>query len=244
MIRAVIFDFDGLILDTETPEYQSWQEVYAGYGCTVPFDRWLACIGCREGFDPYQWLEELSGQTIDREAIRARRRPRNAALLLAQPVQPGVADYLHAAEIMGLQVGIASSSDLSWIEPLLHRLGLAASFPLIRCADHVQQTKPAPDVYQAMLAALDIQPAEAIALEDSPNGVAAAKAAGIYCVAVPNPLTRHLDFPTANLRLESLTELPLVDVVRLAEEKDPHRQLIVRHDGRMQAVNEISNLGF
>ena len=219
MIRAVIFDFDGLILDTETPQYQSWQEVYRHYGHELPLERWVAGIGCWDGFDPYRTLEELLGHALDRDAIRAMRKPRRNALLRALPAQPGVLDYLHDAQQMGLQVAIASSSKRAWIDPHLQRLGLTAAFPNIRCADDVQRTKPDPEVYQASLAMFGIQPDQAIALEDSPNGVAAAVAAGIFCGAVPNPVTRGLNFASANLRIESLADLPLAEVVRLAEER-------------------------
>jgi HAD superfamily hydrolase (TIGR01509 family) len=219
MIRAVIFDFDGLILETETPEYQSWQEVYQQYGCELSIEWWLSGLGLGWGSsDPYQALEVLVGHPLDRDAIRQTRRARHQALLLECPIQPGVVAYLQAAAQMGLQVGIASSSPRAWIVPHLQRLGLAESFPRISCADDVQCTKPAPEVYQASLVLLGIPPEEAIALEDSPNGVAAATAAGIFCVAVPNPLTRHLPFAEANLRLASLADLPLADVMRLAEE--------------------------
>ncbi len=224
MIRAIIFDFDGLILDTESAEYQSWQEVYRQHGYDLPHERWVKGIGCSGGFDPYNCLAEFVGDNIDREAIRLVRKARTNALLLESSVQPGIVEYLDAAKLMGLQVGIASGSHLSWILPHLQRLGLAASFPHICCADHVQRVKPNPDVYLAMLAQLNLTPPQAIALEDSPNGVAAAVAAGIYCVAVPNPVTRSLNFAAANLRIESLSALPLTAVVRLAEEQDAGKQ--------------------
>ena len=209
MIRAIVFDFDGLILDTELPEFQSWQEIYQAHGCTLPFAVWAMCIGTTEAFDPYAYLEEQLGRAVDREAVQLQRRQLCDALIAAQTVLPGVHDYIADARRLGLQLGVASSSSRAWVSGHLTRLDLHQHFICIKCRDDVPRTKPDPALYQAALAALGVRPEEAVALEDSPNGILAAKRAGLFCVAVPNPLTRQLSLAQADLQVSSLADLPL-----------------------------------
>ncbi len=217
MIQALIFDFDGLILDSETPDYLSWKETYEAFGVELPLDVWNANIGSVHFFNPYTYLEELVGRPLDRDAIKARRRQRDDELMAQQTIMPGVADYLAAARAMGLKTAVASSSAHAWVDPLLARLGIADQFHAVCCRDDVGgRAKPDPAVYRAALAALNVRPAEAIALEDSPNGAAAAKAAGLFTVIVPNQMTRGLAFAHGDYRLNSLAELPLADLLRHA----------------------------
>ena len=110
MIQALIFDFDGLILDTETPDYLSWRETYASFGVDLPLDAWRENIGSTGLFDPYLYLEARLGRPIDRTAVHARRKQRDNELLAAQTILPGVAAYLADARQLGLKIGLASSS--------------------------------------------------------------------------------------------------------------------------------------
>ena len=207
--RALIFDFDGLILDTETPEFQAWTEIYEDHGVQLDFETWAVCIGTAGTFDPYDELERRLGGPIDRGSIRTRRRRRNQELLDVESVRPGVLDYVTEARERGMRLAVASSSPLSWVGGHLERLGIMSLFDHVRTADDVRQVKPDPELYLTALAALGVEAGEAIALEDSPNGVLAAKRAGLYCVAVPNALTRRLTFEHADLRVDSLGDLPL-----------------------------------
>lgn len=209
MIRALIFDFDGLILDTEMPEFLTWQEIYRDHGCDLPFAIWAQCIGTAEGFNPYEYLEQQLGCPVPRETITSRRHERCAELLQEQTVLPGVHDYIAAAKRLGLRLGVASSSTRRWVSDHLTRLGLEAHFACISCSDDVPRTKPDPALYQRTLQTLGVQAEQAIALEDSPNGILAAKRAGLFCVAVPNALTRQLVLDQADLCLTSLADLPL-----------------------------------
>jgi HAD superfamily hydrolase (TIGR01509 family) len=213
MIKALIFDFDGLILDTEGPDFQSWQETYESFGCTLPLAEWAMEIGTYGVFDPYDYLARQLGRPIDRAAVRARRHARFAELIEQQTVLPGVEGYIRDAKERGLRVGIASSSPRSWVGGHLARFGLGESFDCIKTADDVERIKPDPALYLAALGALDVQPHEALALEDSPNGALAATRAGIYCVVVPNPLTHQLVLDVADLRLASLAELSLGELI-------------------------------
>jgi len=216
MIRGLIFDFDGLILDTESPEYRSWQEVFWSYGCDLPVTDWAAGIGRGAGdmpFDPYAFLEAASAQSVDRAAIRTWRRRRYADLVAAEAVLPGVEDYLIAARRRDLVVGVASSSSHAWVDGHLTRLGLRSHITAVACADDVDRAKPDPAVYRAVLALLHLRPDEAIAFEDSPNGVVAAQGANLLCVAVPNPLTAQLPLDHADLRITSLAAVTLDEML-------------------------------
>jgi len=212
-VKLIVFDFDGLILDTEAPVYDAWQEIYGEHGVTLPFEKWAECIGTADAFDPCADLEATVGRALDAAALEARHRARTDALIAGQAILPGVRDYVDAADRLGLALGVASSSSRRWVEGHLARLGLRERFQVIRCADDVPRVKPDPALYLAVLEATGVRPGEALALEDSPNGVLAAKRAGLTCVAVPNPLTARLDLAAADLRLGSLAEVPLPELL-------------------------------
>ena len=210
MIKALVFDFDGLIVDTEMSSYQTWQEIYAEHDCQLPFSTWAICIGgSPQLFDPCEYLEQQIGRPVLREEIRLRRRQQHIRMVEAQPVLPGVEDYILSAKRLGLKIGVASSSRHEWVDTHLTRLGLIDYFDSIKCFDDVKRTKPDPELYLAVLDALGVHGQQAIALEDSPNGVIAAQQAGIFCVAGPNPVTSQLSLLHADLCLSSLTEVSL-----------------------------------
>ena len=214
MIQALIFDFDGLILDTEQSEFQAWQEVYAEHSVHLPLEQWALCIGgAAELFDPYAYLESLVGRPVQREEIAVKRRRRHLELLAKQSVLPGVIDYLNDAKRLGLKLGVASSSSRNWVVGHLSQLGLLTYFDYIRCGDEVVRKKPDPELYLAVLAALGVSANQAIVLEDSPNGILAARRANIFCVAIPNPLTSQLSLEHANLRLASLADISLEQLI-------------------------------
>jgi HAD superfamily hydrolase (TIGR01509 family) len=213
-MRLLVFDFDGLILDTEAPVYDAWQAIYAEHGHSLAFEKWAECIGTHDLFDPAAELAALCGRDLDVAALTARHRADCDALVAAQTILPGVREYLEDAQRLGVRLGIASSSSRAWVDGHLRRLGLRDYFEVLRCRDDVAMVKPDPALYRAVLQATGVPPREAVALEDSPNGVMAAKRAGIACVAVPNPLTARLDLGQADLRLGSLTDVPLTELLR------------------------------
>lgn len=214
MIKAVIFDFDGLILETEGPCYQSWNEIYQHHGSSLALETYIGTIGSSaDHFDPYDHLEKTLGYPVDREAVRLRRRRRHLELAEAEPMLPGVVETLTQAKSLGLKVGLASSSSREWVVGHLTRLNLLSFFDTVQTSDNVNRTKPEPDLYLAAVRALGVLPHEGLALEDSPNGILAAKRAGLYCIAVPGPLTRHLDLHLADCQIRSLTELALKHLI-------------------------------
>jgi len=218
MIQALVFDFDGLILDTEAPMFQSWQEIYRSYGRQLDLEKWVSNIGKGEDdFDPAEDLAQMIGQRLDRDSLVSLYQKRKRALIDSQPVLPGVGDYLKGARRLGLKVGLASCSSCEWVTEHLDRLELLEYFDCIRAAEHVRSLKPDPEVYLSTLEYLEVQPEQAIAFEDSTYGALAARRAGMYCVVVPNPLSRLFPVDHADVHLDSLGELPLEKLLQRIE---------------------------
>jgi HAD superfamily hydrolase (TIGR01509 family) len=218
VIKAIIFDFDGLMVDTETPAYESWLEIYREHGCEFPFHLWARVLGSGgDEFDPCAYLEQQAGYALDRAAILDRRWQRKQALGEGQPLLPGVEEYVAAAQQLGLKLGVASSSSRRWVTGHLDRLTMSRFFDVIITAADVTRVKPDPEIYHTAVQALGVAPEHAIAIEDSPNGVRAAKGAGLFCIAVPNALTGKLPLDHADLRLTSLAEMPVEALLALTE---------------------------
>lgn len=214
LFRALVFDFDGLIIDTEEAVYRSWQELYQRYGEDLPFEPWAAAIGTLDDFDPLGLLEEMLGRPIDGASLREEQSRREAELSGLLIPRPGVVDYLDSAQKMGLALAIASSGNIEWVVAHLERLGLEGYWSAICCADGDRvRAKPSPPLYLEALDHLRVPASRAVAFEDSPNGILAARRAGVACVAVPNALTARLDLRGADLVMSSLAELPLSDLL-------------------------------
>jgi beta-phosphoglucomutase-like phosphatase (HAD superfamily) len=226
MVRAVIFDFDGLILDTEEPVFRSWVEVYEEHGAQLPFERWVEIVGSTTiGFHPQRHLEELLGRPLPQEVLD-RRVVRRTEFVHAKELLPGVLQHIVEARVLGLKLGVASSSTTEWVTGHLARLGILDRFDCLRCRDDVAKVKPAPDLYLAMLECLGVSAAEAFAIEDSPNGITAAKQAGLRCVAIPNSITARLDLSQADVVLSSLAEVSLAELMtRVDPQERPDRTL-------------------
>ena len=215
-VRALVFDFDGLLVDTESSAVRAWEHVLAQRGVPMPHALWHAAIGgqgCESAMREH--LAELFGHA-DAHALEAQWWQRHLALVHAEPLRPGVARYLADAARLGLGLAIASSATGDWVAAHLHRLDTREAFTVVATGDD-HAAKPAPDTYLAALAGLGVPAREAVAFEDSPNGVAAAKAAGLRCVAVPNPVTAALAFPGADLVVASLDTLSLPDLLATLE---------------------------
>jgi HAD superfamily hydrolase (TIGR01509 family) len=210
LIEAVVFDFDGLIFDSETHEYEVIRGIFREHGADLPLEVWGRCVGREAGFfDPIAHLEELTGRALDRDALRRLRTERFHARIVGQGALPGVEAAIDAAHVHGLRVGLASSSTRRWVHGQLERLGLLRRFHAIRTADDVQRVKPDPELYLSVLAALGVEPSRAVAFEDSPNGALAARRAGMRCVVIPNPITAALEFGETDLRLASMLEVEI-----------------------------------
>jgi HAD superfamily hydrolase (TIGR01509 family) len=213
MIRALIFDLDGLILDTESVVYASWQSAYQANGVPLPLELWQRAIGSdATHFEPLSYLLERRPD-LDVESLHAQRRVVRDQLLAELLPCAGIPERIAEARARGLRLAVASSSEREWVEHHLGRLGLREHFSALRCREDVARVKPDPTLYRSALEAIGVEPEHAVAFEDSPNGVAAAVAAGLRCVAIPGPMTRGLRFDAAHLELASLAELPLDEIL-------------------------------
>jgi HAD superfamily hydrolase (TIGR01509 family) len=208
MLQAIVFDFDGTILETEGPDYQSWQEIFDAHGSELTLDVWIQCVGgAPVGFDPFAILERQTGVVLDRPSTHQARRKRVVELIEQQPPMPGVEALIAAAQSAGMGLAVASSSPRVWVEGNLNRLGLRHHFQAVRTADDVERVKPDPTLYRLAAAALGSAPERTLAIEDSRTGMLAAKGAGLHCLVVPNSVTQFSDFSLADLRLVSLADL-------------------------------------
>jgi len=211
-LRGLVLDFDGLILDTESPIFESWRMAYHELGLELGLDVWQHALGTHGGFDPCAHLARLLASPPDCEALRARVRARALAGCDAQPVLPGVRERLAEARASGLGTAVASSSTRSWVCGWLERHALGPLVDHVVGRDDVARVKPAPDLFLLAAERLGVRPEECVAFEDSPNGIRAARAAGMCCVAVPNPVTRSLALPEPDLVVASLADVSLPEL--------------------------------
>jgi HAD superfamily hydrolase (TIGR01509 family) len=219
-IRAVVFDFDGLVLDTELPVYSAWCAAFEAHGATPPtIQEWGDEIGTSGGIDLEAWLLERATMPVDLDVMHQTRRAHHQALVAQEVARPGVEAWLDESDAAGLGLAIASSSPADWVLPLVERLGLRARFSTIVTAEGELRGKPAPDTYLEACARLGVETRHALAVEDSPHGIAAAKAAGLFCVTVPHALTAPLDLSAADVRLSSLADRTLADVIGELEDR-------------------------
>lgn len=212
MLQALLFDFDGLIIDTEWPEFLAWQEMYRRYGVELTIETWLPCVGRGQTtrvFDPYNDLVERLGRTLDRVDIEDQCMQRNLELINEQPILPGVKELIAAAKQRDLRLAVVSSSSRSWVAGHLSRLKLLDFFDVLVCGDEVEHAKPYPDLYLLAQEKVGVNASQAIALEDSYNGMLSARSAGLFCVVVPGRLTQYMTFGEVDLRVNSLAELTL-----------------------------------
>lgn len=204
---AIVFDFDGTIADTEWSVYVVVRDAFRAHDLDMPLEEWVDLVG-RAG-NPS--LEEMLASTLGRPAdpaVLERARAADAARRAAVEVLPGVIEVMDTAAAAGLPLAVASSSPSSWVDEHLDRLGLTDRFAAVRTRDHVDRAKPDPDLFLAASAALGVDPTAIVAIEDSLHGCAAAKAAGMTCVVVPNRITRHALPTDADHLIESLLDFP------------------------------------
>lgn len=204
--QVLIFDFDGLILDTESPEMRVWKKMFADAGVAFDEKAYLQIVGTFHGnaYHPDQVLAASTnhGHTAEQYVLQATA----AALELInqQGALPGVQKAIHAAKKAGAYLAVGSSSTHEWVDTHLKRLGLWNEFDTVVCFEDVKDSKPAPDIFLKVLERLNVSAERAVVLEDSQNGVLAANRAGIRVVAVPNDVTCVQDFSGADEILPSL----------------------------------------
>jgi len=212
MIRALLFDFDGVIVDTEVGTFQSWREVYAEHGAELAIEDWLAAVGSGSStsgaFDAIAHLERLIGASVDREAVIARRSGRKAELHEKAPLLPGVRELLREAWKHGLRTAVVTRNHEDRVRARCKAVGLGHRWDALVCANE-EPTRDKAMLYRLALEALEVEGHESVAFEDSPAGVSSAKRAGVICVAVPNEITRSADFGDADVTLSTLAGVSL-----------------------------------
>jgi HAD superfamily hydrolase (TIGR01509 family) len=212
-ISAIIFDFDGLIIDSETPLLEIWQEIFAEHGGVLTMDEWQHALGTHGGFDPFEALAQQTGVALEQAECRQRVTREHWERCERQPLLPGVLELLGQSRALGLKAALASSSGRDWVLPWLRRHALDEHFDAICTRDDVARVKPDPELFLLAAERLGVAPGDCVVFEDSPNGIRAARAAGMLAVAVPAGLTRALPLPDPDLVVESLATHTLLEVL-------------------------------
>jgi len=213
-VEAVVFDFDGLLMDTESTMLASWQHEWRWHGLELDTASFFADHGGDVSDHHYAKLAAAVGPAYDRAASHARRLAYRDHLNARLDLQPGIADWLIQAGQLGLRLAVATSSGRGWASKHLHGRGSLAAFEFLACGDEVARPKPDPAVYLLALQRLALPARQVVAVEDSPHGVAAAQAAGLRCVAIPNQHADAARFATADLVLASAAHQRLDEVLR------------------------------
>lgn len=204
---AVIFDMDGLMIDSEPIALEVWRALAAEYGREVSGELYRQVIG-EEPIFGVRVIQTALDLPLEEQELLDEYWTRRTNMM-CQKVKPahGLIDLLELLEQRSIHLAVASNSPCHYVEAVLEALNLNRYFVCIRSSEDVAQGKPAPDVYKSVTDCLEIDPGEGLVLEDSPAGVAAAKAAGLTCFAVPNGDLPDADFSAADKIFTSLASV-------------------------------------
>ncbi|WP_246938797.1 HAD family hydrolase [Bacillus pinisoli] len=218
MIKAVIFDFDGLIVDTETVWFHAYKEAFAEYDCDLQVHDFALCIGTTDDV-LFERMSGLTSQPIDRHLINQKVHALYENEMEKLQLRDGVLDYLKIAKQKGLKIGLASSSSRKWVESFLNKFEIKGYFDIIRTSDDVKMVKPDPELYFQAIEGLNVKANDTVVFEDSKNGLVAALKAGLHCVVVPNPVTKLIKFEGHIHRIESMSYIGFEQLLLQLEEK-------------------------
>ncbi len=214
-IKGLIFDFDGLIIDTEMPCFMAWVELYKKYGFSFTMQDYGRIIGTDNSkFNPAQNLHQLTNGLVDPQEVNSTIFSRTRQLIEKQSLLPGVLQTLEAADKINLPMAIASSSKKDWVEGYLSSLGIRPFFKVVCTFEDVTQVKPNPELFLLAANKLGCLPSQTIVFEDSPNGIKAAHAAGIYSIAIPNEITRGMDLSLADRVVNTFLDINLDELLK------------------------------
>ncbi|WP_227938380.1 HAD family hydrolase [Alkalihalobacillus deserti] len=218
-MKGIIFDFDGLIFDTETPLYEAYQHIFKGFNAELPLEKFAQIVGTGlDVFHPYRYLEEQIGQSVLDEELDLKLEKHRLEVLEKADLRKGVREYLDQAKQQGLKIALASSSERSWIDKWLTHHKIDHYFSIIRTKDDVHKVKPDPELYEQAVKGLGLKKDDVFVFEDSLNGLTAARRAGLSCVIVPNRITSHLPFEDYQYRLNSMADMELVELIKYIKE--------------------------
>jgi HAD superfamily hydrolase (TIGR01509 family) len=207
---AILFDFDGVLVDTEWAIYQSWRRVFEAHDHDLPLEIYTRCIGSDfASWSPKSHLEDLTGLAFDWHHLDARRQEEIMAELDGTGPMNGVREILGKLPLAGLAAAVVSSSSHRWVDGWLEKLGLSGHFATTVCRGDAPRIKPAPDLFLEAARRLDVAPRDCLVIEDSANGLHAAKDAGMRVWVVPNRVTAGLDFSAADRVFSSMEECAL-----------------------------------
>lgn len=214
-LMAVVFDFDGVIIDTEKARYDAMQEIYSSFGQILSLDVWIKSVGhASYAVDPYRLLTELTGKELNHDELKKKHKEIEMEIADTLPVLPGVIDRIEEVRKLGGRLAIASSSSKQWVEGHLEKRDLLKYFDFTICKNDTIRHKPDPEPYLNAIKRLGCNHNNAFAIEDSPIGIEAAKSAGLICIAVGCTLTKDLDLSRADYRFNSMEEFTLFDLSR------------------------------
>jgi HAD superfamily hydrolase (TIGR01509 family) len=207
---AVIFDMDGVLIDSEPLHFGVLNEVLMADGHSVSFAEYEEFIGTTTDS---MWNTLIERWVLARPRAEYEARYDEAIVRMLSsrewPPQPGVISLLARVRELGMRLGVASSSKRSWIEATLRSLRLGDVFEVVVAGDEVQDGKPHPEIYLRTAARLRVPPERCVAIEDSPHGTLSACQAGMSVLAVRTPYTAHMELPGAGRIVNSLAELDL-----------------------------------
>lgn len=213
-LKGIIFDFDGLIIDTEMPGCNAWAELFNQNGFSFTIEDWKKAIGTGpSAYDPARHLSELTNGKLVAEIIKEQTLARTRELIDLQPMLPGVLDFISAADRQNLPMAVASSSNREWVEGYLSKLGIRKFFKVVCTSNDVTHVKPDPELFLLAAKKLGFAPEETIVFEDSPSGIKAARAAGIPCIAIPNDITKSMDLSLATKVVNSFNDVDLKSLI-------------------------------
>ncbi len=210
-MNSVLFDMDGLLIDSEPLWRASEREVFARHGLVLTEDDCRSTAGMRIDAVAAHW-QRLRGYAGDSVAVSEEIVDVMEAVLATRAVaMPGALALVQCARAAGYRTAIATSSPMRLAHAVVARFGWQGAFDAVCSAEKLPYGKPHPEIFLSAARALDVAPSSCVVFEDSLNGVIAAKAASMFCVAVPEHVTPR--FAIADVQLASLAE---VDVERLA----------------------------
>lgn len=213
--EALIFDLDGTIVDTETPEFEAIRAVWTDHGLAYTVVQFERVIGTAAG--AHHWIDELDqalGARVDRDLARATHRSVHRRMTAELQPRDGIVALIEEAALAGVPMAVASNSPRWWVQARVEAAGLTPHFASIVSVDDSSAPKPDPAPFREACAALGADPARSVAFEDSATGVRSARAAGLYVVACAGPLTLGHDLSGADRVISSHAEITLAELGR------------------------------
>jgi HAD superfamily hydrolase (TIGR01509 family) len=207
MIKAILFDLDGLMFDSEPHSLASWEAVLEERGITLDQPTIDSILGQRIDATARTLIDKYHLPDTAQSLADAKTAYQITHLAGKVKPMPGLIELLDEIDRRGMPKAVASSGIRPYVEAVLRVNGLLDRFSVIITGDQVAHGKPAPDVFLAAARALNVEPSDCLVLEDAPNGVQAAKAAGMMCIAVPDHSVAQLDLSQADQVVASLSDV-------------------------------------